>query len=286
LGAEPRASVRRLHLQLVVGFLVAAGCSSGRPPPSTGAGGTAGSGAGGTAGSDAGGTAGSDAGGALGSDATDAPPEAPGRADAAPDEGPGDVAPVHCYDVAADFEPAGSNPHGVWLYGWASDGNSPFTRYARFGNALPGVAGSDALDFWYDGSAPTVVYNPTALDDHLNNSITLQRGQFALHPGPAGELSIARWTAPDAGRYAITATFLGISGYLGAPLTTTDVHVRRNGADLPDAAGYINVNGSGNVTRFTLTVDVVAGDTIDFAVGRGNGVYTNDSTALAAALCK
>ncbi len=114
------------------------------------------------------------------------------------------------------------------------------------------------------------------------SGITLGPGALGMHPGPGGEYSIARWTAPATGRYSITATFSGIA----MQTTTTDVHVRHNQSDLPNGAGFINVNNMGNVFTFPASsVDVIAGDTIDFVVGFGNGTYISDSTGLTASVC-
>jgi len=107
--------------------------------------------------------------------------------------------------------------------------------------------------------------------------ITWQPGQFALHPGVNGEAGVARWTAPGAAEVEIEATFSSI-----AERATTDVHVIHNGKALHD--GLINVGGGGAASPFKGRVTVRAGDTIDFALGFGNGNYGADTTALAATI--
>ena len=104
--------------------------------------------------------------------------------------------------------------------------------------------------------------------------ITWAPGQMAFHPGRQGQYGVVRWTAPAAGKIDLSATFTGI-----AKRATTDVHVLHNRKSLFDA--LINVKGHGNEARFARTLSVQAGDTIDLAVGFGNGDYGADTTALA-----
>ena len=197
-----------------------------------------------------------------------------------------EIASGHCDDVAADFLPAGTNPHGVWSYGWAADLGSPMELYATFGSGLPSISGSSRIDFWYINTDPSVFYNPTSSNNHFGMTVTLHPSQFAMHPGPKGQESMVRWTATSSGTYSIAASFSGISGYKGASVTTTDVHVRHNENVVPGGSGYVNLNGFGNMTTFNLKAAVKAGDTIDFVVGYGNGNYVCDSTALAAKICR
>ena len=57
-----------------------------------------------------------------------------------------------------------------------------------------------------DDPDPNVTRN--GLDRRLTGlGVTWQPGQFALHPGPKGEYSVARWIVPDTGQYAIEAVF-------------------------------------------------------------------------------
>ena len=62
---------------------------------------------------------------------------------------------------------------------------------------------------------------------------------LALHPGPKGEYSVVRWTAPEAGTVEISTRFTGL-----AERATTDVHVLHNGRALFD--GLVNVGAGGN----------------------------------------
>ena len=173
------------------------------------------------------------------------------------------------YDVALDFSPT-SNPAGAWSYGWSSELTSPFGLYAH------SFIDRD-IDHWTvtDPSPPNVSHNGTSGVITTNpETIRWQPGQFALHPGEAGEYSHARWTAPGDGTCDINAEFSGID----LTGTTTDVHVLHNGVVLFSGS----VAGFDDTELFSTSVSVGAGDTIDFAVGYGNGMYWDDTTALAA----
>jgi hypothetical protein len=190
-------------------------------------------------------------------------------------------------DTVASVSPSGANPYGPWSYGWSSTLGSAFGIYDHY---LADASGYDGLlDVWNaspeasladpPGSLPAAFYNPSGMTIEVS-SITAPPWQFFLHPGPQGQYSIARWTAPQAGNFAVQAVFEGIDS---GP-TTTDVHLLHNGEDAA-AGGYINVNGGTNSYSFAMMLALAAGDTIDFAVGDGGNGYANDSTGLAASVC-
>jgi hypothetical protein len=100
---------------------------------------------------------------------------------------------------------------------------------------------------------------------------------MAFHPGPNGEYSVIRWTAPQAGFLSLTTMFSGLV-YVGP--TTTDVHVLLNGISLFDDV----VEGFSATSSFSAARTVAFGDAIDFAVGFGsNRTYFNDSTGACSA---
>jgi hypothetical protein len=203
-----------------------------------------------------------------------------------------------CDSVSVDFSTSGLNPNGAWSYGWSSSLGSFFNSYTLFIPAAatpsqdPNAAGlavwSSAALSSPSGYLPVVFLNPpgpSALTLHPAGVYSVQPGQFGAHPGPSGQYSIARWTSPEPGSYSVQATFVGLHGYGGGAVTTTDVHVLDDNRDI--APGNINLNGSGNTFSSFSTVNVVAGDTLDFAVGYGSdGNYNSDSTGLDAIVCK
>lgn len=139
---------------------------------------------------------------------------------------------------------------------------------------LHGRAMLEGLDVWHssDGVDPNVTRNGNKRP-LTGLGITWQAGQMALHPGPKGEYSVVRWTCPAEGVYWIDAAFAGI-----AKSATTDVHVLHNGRSVHE--GLVNVDDHGNESVFSRKREMAAGDTLDFAVGFGNGFYGADTTAL------
>ena len=169
------------------------------------------------------------------------------------------------FDVAADFSTA-SNPNGAWTYGWSASLGTTVYPYVNHDNAF-------GLDLWRDQTDPNVSYNGTAFP--INPGYAVWPAQHvAFHPGPIGEFSLVRWTAPHTATIAVTSVFTGFD-YNGP--TSTDVHVLLNGVSIFD--GY--VEGFGDSTSFNTNLQVMAGDTVDVAVGVGrNGHYFNDTTGL------
>lgn len=183
-------------------------------------------------------------------------------------------------DSVTNVSPSGANPYGPWSYGWSASLGAAFKRQTEFLQAVTGYGGINAWSSSVAGIQlnPASYCNPTISAIRVT-TLTAQPGQFFLHPGPIGQYSIARWTAPRAGTYVVRSTFEGID--IGP--TTTDVHVQHNGVDV--ASGNINVNGGGNAYQSSPSITVASGDTIDFVVGNGGNGYNNDSTALSASLC-
>ncbi|GAB4134177.1 MAG: hypothetical protein Kow0040_17500 [Thermogutta sp.] len=100
-------------------------------------------------------------------------------------------------------------------------------------------------------------------------------GRLSFHPGPDGQFSVIRFTAPKSGEYRVQARFLAIDRE-----TTTSVHVLAG--DRSVFAGKLRLDGAEPEARYEGTVALQAGATLDFAVGYGNGSYICDSTGLEA----
>ncbi|MEA5533810.1 PEP-CTERM sorting domain-containing protein [Crocosphaera sp. XPORK-15E] len=189
------------------------------------------------------------------------------------------IAPVQAatFDAATDFS-ATNNPNGVWSYGDSNTLGSVFNLYT---NKYTDVTG---LDVWFGSDAatptnPAIVQNPTA-STVTNICCQLLPGQLSLHPGPQGQYSIVRWTAPHSGLFSLATTFSG-TDFVGP--TSTDVHVLSNGTSLFN--DFVNGFGSPSAKNFSTTLSIAVGDTIDFAVGFGNnGNFFSDNTGLSAIL--
>lgn len=178
------------------------------------------------------------------------------------------------FDAATDFS-ASNNPNSAWSYGWTQTLGSSLNVYPDPGN----LAG---LDVWNDLNhislgVPHVAHNGTA-NTMTPGTFTYQPGQLGFHPGSNGEFSVIRWTAPSASTYTIAASFTGIDTHG----TTTDVHVLKDGSSLFTG----DINGFGSIAQLSpIALSLLAGDTIDFAVGFGsNGNYFFDSTGVNATI--
>ncbi len=152
------------------------------------------------------------------------------------------------------------------------DSRMVFLNSGRWDQAGGGVAG---LEVWrgHDRIDPCVTRNATS---HAIRAlgITWAPGQLAFHPGAGGEYGVVRWTAPAAGQIAVSARFTSI-----AERATTDVHLLHDGHAL--FSSFVNLQGCGREVETKEAIPVEAGDTVDCAVGFGNGFYGADTTALA-----
>jgi alpha-galactosidase len=165
------------------------------------------------------------------------------------------------------FEPERVMP-GTWLYQ-----NHPewlLKPTAKQGDSLAGMRAwsADVLG----GGDPCVSYNPTGEVRSMAN-IRWEPGRLSFHPGPKGEYSVVRFTAPEAGEYAVQAAFLAID-----QSTTTDVHVLHGGKSAFD--GWVNLHGQGKQTPYAGKLTLGKGEALDFIVGWGNGSHVCDSTGL------
>jgi len=176
------------------------------------------------------------------------------------------------FNVAADFS-TNANPNGAWSYGWSPRGSSGFNLFES-----SGIHPSGGWAMWYmprPSFLPFVAFN--ASDNLIAwQTLSIEPHALFLHPGDASENSIVRWTAPASGTVLIDATFKG--GDKGGG-TTTDVHVLApNGQSLFDAA--VNGFGAASAANWDGSIQVSAGETINFVVGDGGNGYGCDSTVL------
>lgn len=172
-------------------------------------------------------------------------------------------------DAAADFSTA-SNPNGVWSYGWSATLGGAFTIDTTTNSPTPGI------DQWGgfitpDGN-PSVSHNSTGSIIALS-TVRFNPGQLCMHPGVNGEYSVLRFTAPTAGSYLINAAFVG-QDILG---TSSDAHLLVNGSGVW-ADNVIGFEGTPVSVSSGLTL--LAGDTVDVAVGFGGNDYFFDTTGV------
>lgn len=179
------------------------------------------------------------------------------------------------FDLATDFS-VDTNPTGVWRYGYATRRGGDFVLYSDRS------ASSVTRPIWrYDIllGCPALFINLT--DATLDNG-TQQLGprMAGSHPGPNGEYSIFRFSAPSAGEYQLKASFEG-ADVVG---TTTDAHVLLN--DVPIFTGSVYGFGAASRVAFGTNLVLRVGDRVDFAVGHGDNGFYYDSTGVAASLVR
>jgi hypothetical protein len=180
------------------------------------------------------------------------------------------------YDAADDFS-AVNNPNGVWMYGYSNTLGGSFNLYTN-----TATFGQDGLiDAWNRPNSGFPDYYPIVYHNGTANPVAISGGaigpgEAGLHPGPDGQYSIFRWTAPFASEYALVTAFTGIENSGNA---SSDVHVLHNNVSLFDGV----TNGLGSLAYYQTRLTLAAGDTLDFAVGYGsNGNFVSDTTGLKA----
>lgn len=177
------------------------------------------------------------------------------------------------YNAFVDFSgTTNPSPDGIWQYGYSSGLGSSFNLYLA-------QSFECSLTKWQiPGMIPPVVEkNETQSDIHCYGCIFPTSEFISLHPGPNGEYSVLRWTAPSAATWKITAIFKSLRSSVN---TTTDVHLLHN--SVPVQSSYVDgtLTTPGVDLSTTLTLD--AGDFVDFAVGDGGNGMGFDTTGLKA----
>ncbi|MBI3661752.1 MAG: PEP-CTERM sorting domain-containing protein [Acidobacteria bacterium] len=169
-----------------------------------------------------------------------------------------------------------NNPSGNWSYGFTPSLGGSFTLYNNISGL--GVPPYGTLYVWTtppNGFLSANTFGTTILPCP-SCSLQIPPNFLVLHPGNnSGVYSVLRWTAPSAGTYTINGLFQGVDFQ---PFPTTDVHVLVNGAPVFSNS----INSFGVPLNYNLMQSLVAGDTIDFAVGNGGNGYVHDSTGLVA----
>ncbi len=164
-----------------------------------------------------------------------------------------------------DFSITNSNPNGAWTYGYTTSLGGSFTAYTD-------TAATSTHQVWYmpglsGDNTPSVFKNISG--SGING---VPGGSTALHSGPGGQLSVARYTSSE-------NTDVTIDGFFGA-------------GDIGNVGVYIFVNGvqefgvesTTSEELFSLSASLLVGSTIDFVVGNGFSGYSFDSTPLTATI--
>jgi hypothetical protein len=171
------------------------------------------------------------------------------------------------FDPVADYDAgwlSGSNPNGVWRYGWSSTLTSALTLYSQNYTTTQDCGGS-TYRAWHDptndvGFTPAVIKNigPAC----ANGNVDIPTGVLTQHFGglTGTDYSHVVFTAPFAGTYHIAITFTGRQHSL-----SSDANVLVNGSLVLTGLMTVNLQTFPYVATLTLS----GGDTIDFATGPG-----------------
>jgi hypothetical protein len=210
---------------------------------------------------------------------------------------------VTVFDPGANLS-LDENPNGVWQYGHTvSETLEPSAfrpdEYEYHDGAFP-------VSFWQPSAA---IHFPYIAGHHRSQAVEyappwpatspnagtkrpgwiVRPGQLAMEASNTGQYSVVRFTAPAAGKYHVSALFEGIH----CGLSTTDVHVMHGtqtlfSADIDGYGGdpaFHRIQGANPTAVYAGTVELHAGETIDFAVGYGsNRTHYNDTTGLSVRL--
>ena len=182
------------------------------------------------------------------------------------------------YDAVTDFSTSPALPatsaNGVWSYGYSTPGG--FVLYDQATqHYFSSTAGheNDAIVGYSTGSdhLPTILANDTGGTYSIGSISNWDPGYLLMHPGAAGALSILRFTAPSAGDWNISASFIGLDS------TSTDVHVVQTSGVLATElfTGPVLPQES-----YSGTLTLGQGDTVDFEVGLGKLTVITTTTAL------
>jgi hypothetical protein len=180
------------------------------------------------------------------------------------------AAPAQIYDAVKDFSIV-SNPNGVWSYGYLASWGAPFTLYTWEGTCFTG------MNTWMEppgcGPSPSVSHNGTG-KQFCAQTWCFPPSYLGTSPGPNGELTVIRWTAPSSGTFVMRVKFVGMDWYFP---TSTYVYVVRNSQRLLLQAPITSYEWP--LLFYPEPIKLFAGDTIDLMVDWGkDGSYIGDST--------
>lgn len=176
------------------------------------------------------------------------------------------AAPAQDYNLGRDFSVT-SNPGGAWTLGWkqtlpgaftpvtfvgpgASDNGVPFYCWSIEQFVLPGF-------YYYPLTNTATAVNAWGQGVHPPGTVMYLAGETAPQ-----NFGVIRFTAPSSGPFHVA---VGVQHYLDGDLAgDTEFHVHQNGVALLDQ--FLTPTER---TGYTNTLTLAAGDTLDFAVGRG-----------------
>jgi len=192
------------------------------------------------------------------------------------------------FDLSADFSLA-KNPNGAWEYGFSATNSLAADQFQLDQKSV--MIGP--IGFWHPtqgdvpgpGYYPYIAYNSTTDTQVGSKGWAISAGEIAMEASNSGQYSLVRFVAPRAGNYSVNVKFIGI--HYG--LSTTDVHVLKNGSTVFDAdidgyggdPAFHKVEGSSPRAEYSGQMPLKANDRLTFAVGYGkNKTNFGDTTGL------
>jgi hypothetical protein len=168
------------------------------------------------------------------------------------------------FDAEADFGAGfttGTNPNGVWSYGWSSSLLQPLNLYTVHETITFGFT----FESWHD---PTNYRNFTpAVYEHVggayfDGNVDIPAGGLLVHYGGTNFTSYSHvvFTAPSSAFYDVDMSLIARQVNVNS-----DAHVFDNGSSL---LSFL-FSADGQSTSYTGTVFLNAGDTLDFTTGPG-----------------
>jgi subtilisin-like proprotein convertase family protein len=182
-------------------------------------------------------------------------------------------------DAQADFS-TDSNPNGFWTYAWSHGLGGAIKLFPSTG--MPSYINNGLELFWYDPAnnndyAPSIAINTGGAFDNTN--VRFDAGALIVAPGGLNTYDSYThliWTAPKSGSYSLVSQFAAQQYNIDV-----DVNVLVNGVRIfTSTITQIGVSRS-----FTTTLNLIAGSTVDFAVGpNGNLVRHATNTRIQASI--
>ncbi len=140
------------------------------------------------------------------------------------------------------------------------------------------TGGTNPLVYWWNGlSLPNSAHVTKNTSTTSQTFLTVIQPASVLNLDPQSESDIVRWTAPSAGDWSISGLFQGID----VDQHSHPVEIVENGTTVLLAP--TSIGSYGQVVKFSDTVVLAKGDTIDFMVSTGS-TFTNLSTGFDATI--
>jgi len=192
------------------------------------------------------------------------------------------------FDLSTDFS-FEHNPNKVWQYGYSSTDVLDVNQFQldkvtdTYGNV--GFWHPDANKGPGPGYYPYIAHNATTQTQIVFKGLAFRPGEVAMESSRAGQYGMIRFVAPSTGTYKVNVQFEGI--HFG--LSTTDVHLLRNGTSLFDAdidgyggdSAFHTVQGTSPRAEYSGQVAMKKDETLTIAIGYGkNKTNSCDTTGL------